>query len=73
MENENQLDEGILFLAPKGKESGTWRVNSTLILVLKALTASKSVELIRNRLLQPLLSRLLLDLFGSRRRRFIMS
>lgn len=73
MENENQLDEGILFLASKGKESGTWRVNSTLILVLKALTASKGVELIRNRLLQPLLSRLLLDLFGSRRRRFIMS
>jgi hypothetical protein len=37
----NQLDEGILFLASKGKESGTWRVNFTLILVLKTLAALK--------------------------------
>jgi hypothetical protein len=64
IEDENQLDEGILFLASKGKESGTWRVNFTLILVLKTLTALKSVELIKNRLLQPLLSRLMLSLLA---------
>lgn len=30
-----QLGEGIPSLAPKGKESGTWRVDFTLIVILK--------------------------------------
>jgi hypothetical protein len=30
-----QLGEGIPFLAPQGKESGTWRVDFTLIVILK--------------------------------------
>jgi hypothetical protein len=35
IEDWKQLGEGIPSLAPNGKESGTWRIDFTLILILK--------------------------------------